>query len=590
MDSMRNYRIEDEDKGIAVERPIAVDLPDTRAIGIDSDDEAHSERLEDAIAAEASVEATAVSPPSCPDGAAAMAASRPDDASRLGDPLDIYFRDVGYDELLSRDEELALAKRIDEARQMLLAQLCRIPLIVERVSTWGEALREGRLRLSQFVDAPPPREGPEAVESDLLGDAGSLEVTAERACLILRLDLVAALGAEIAGLAQKRIAAQARAKELSRRDRKKFAELLSRAATDIVDLNLRQDRISYLVAEVDAEARSLRQAERELLWLAENFGIARAEVIDRLFGRELDADWIGEAASLSAPGWRALVQTHAERLAELRRDFEAVARRLGLPLPEVHLALAEVYQARRELKRLGEKMVRANLRLVIAIAKKYRGYSSLELPDLIQEGNLGLMRAVEKYNYRRGVKLATYASWWIRQSIRRAMADHGRLIRVPGHMAQTARKVHCERRKLHQQHGREPGAAEIAARSGIAKAHVEQALSLVQNPTSLDIPIGQDGDTTLGDLLEAPDADNPHTAAEASALRDCVAEALARLTPREERILRMRFGIGMADHTLEQVSKTFGVTRERIRQIEAKALQKLGHTAWTGKLLSFTES
>jgi RNA polymerase primary sigma factor len=167
---MRNYRIEDEDKGIAVERPIAVNLPDTRAIGIDSDDEAHSERLEDAIAAEASVEATAVSPPSCQDGAAAMAASRPDDASRLGDPLDIYFRDVGYDELLSRDEELALAKRIDAARQKLLARLCRIPLIVARVSTWGEALREGRLRLSQFVDAPPPGEGPEAAESDLLGD------------------------------------------------------------------------------------------------------------------------------------------------------------------------------------------------------------------------------------------------------------------------------------------------------------------------------------------------------------------------------------------------------------------------------------
>ena len=182
----------------------------------------------------------------------------------------------------------------------------------------------------------------------------------------------------------------------------------------------------------------------------------------------------------------------------------------------MRLALAEVYHARRELKRLREKMVRANLRLVIAIAKKYRGYSSLELPDLIQEGNLGLMRAVEKYDYRHGVKVSTYASWWIRQSIRRAMADHGRLIRVPGHMAQTARKVHCERRKLHQQLGREPGAAEIAARSGIAKAHVEQALSLVQDPASLDIPIGQDGDTTLGDLLEAPDADNPHTAAEAS--------------------------------------------------------------------------
>jgi RNA polymerase primary sigma factor len=344
------------------------------------------------------------------------------------------------------------------------------------------------------------------------------------------------------------------------------------------------------VAEVDTDARSLCRTERELLRLAEGCGIARAEAIDRLFGRELDPDWIGEAASLSDLDWCALMQTHAQRLAELRADFEAVARRIGLPLSELRLALTEVYQARQELKRLREEMVRAHLRLVVAIAKKYRGYSSLELSDLIQEGNLGLMRAVEKYNYRRGVKVSTYASWWIRQSITRAMADLGRMIRVPGHMAQTARKVHHERSKLHQQHGCEPGAAEIAARSGIAKAHVEQALSLVQEPTSLDIPIGdEDGDATLADLIEAPEADNPHTAAESTALRDCVAEVLAELTPREERILRMRFGIGMPDHTLGQVGESFGVTRERIRQIEAKALQKLSHPAMARKLLTFTE-
>jgi RNA polymerase primary sigma factor len=326
------------------------------------------------------------------------------------------------------------------------------------------------------------------------------------------------------------------------------------------------------------------------LRLAEGCGIARAEVIDRLFGHELDPDWIGEATSLSDRGWCALLQTHAQRLAALRADFEAVARRLGLPLAELRLALTDVYQARRELKRLREEMVRAHLRLVVAIAKKYRGHSSLELSDLIQEGNLGLIRAVEKYNYRHGVKLSTYAVWWIRQSITRAMADWGRMIRVPGHMAQTARKVHRERSKLHQQHGHEPGADEIAARSGIAKAQVEQALSLVQDPTSLDIPIGEDGDATLADLIEAPDAVNPHTAAEAAALRDCVAELLAELTPREERILRMRFGIGMPDHTLEQVGKTFGVTRERIRQIEAKALQKLSDPTRAHKLLTFTGS
>ena len=575
MDLMRNYQFEEEYDGSAVEADVAA-FRRAKVAGIDSGHELHSDWLEPRI-------------PIRRDGAAATGgvANQVDDAPRSRDPLDAYFRNLDNAELLSRGEELALAKRIDEAQRALLICLCRIPLIVERVGAWGDELREGRLRLNYLLDAVPSDEL-EATEDDLLGDDGSLDVSGEAVDLIPRLELVAALSAEIAGLARKRIAALARGKELSGRERRRLDALLSRAVADIAGLHLQQDRISDLVAEVDTEARSLCRMERELLRLAGSCGIARAEVIDRLFGRELDPDWIGQAASLSDRGWCALMQTDAQRLAELRADFEAVARRLGLPLSELRLALTEIYQARREQKRLREEMVRAHLRLVVAIAKKYRGYSSLELSDLIQEGNLGLMRAVEKYNYRHGVKVSTYAVWWIRQSITRAIAHQGRMIRVPEHMAKTARKVHRARSKL-QQHGREPGSDEIAARSGIAKAHVDQALSLVQSPTSLDIPIGEDGDTTLGDLLEAPDADNPHTAAEAAALRDCVAEALARLTPREERILRMRFGIGMADHTLEQVGKTIGVTRERIRQIEVKALQKLSDPARARKLLTFTE-
>ena len=576
MDSMRCYQFEDEHDGAAVERPADVAaFRRAKVAGIDSGHELHSDRLEPSV-------------PMRRDGAAATGsiANQVDDAPSSRDPLDAYFRNLDNAELLSRGEELALAKRIDEAQRALLKCLCRIPLIVERVGAWGDELRDGRLRLSYLLDAVP---SDELEAAEVIGDDGSLDVSAEAVDLIPRLVHITALSTEIAGLARKRIATLACGKELSRRERRRLDELLSRAVADIADLHLQQDRISDLVAEVDTEARSLCRTERELLQLAEGCGIARAEAIDRLFGRELDPDWIGEATSLSDRGWCALMQTHAQRLAELRADFEAVARRLGLPLSELRLALTEIYQARREQKRLREEMVRANLRLVVAIAKKYRGHSSLELSDLIQEGNLGLMRAVEKYNYRHGVKLSTYAVWWIRQSITRAIADQSRIIRVPGHMAQTARKVHRERSKLHQQHGREPGAEEIAARSGIAKAHVEQALSLVQDPTSLDIPIDEDGDVTLADLIEAPDAVNPHTAAEAAALRDCVAEALAQLTPREERILRMRFGIGMTDQTLEQVSKTFGLTRERIRQIEVKALKKLSDPARARKLLTFTE-
>jgi RNA polymerase primary sigma factor len=556
MDSMRNYHFAADDRdGFAVERAVdAAQVPGIEAATVDS-------------------------PPGV--ASAGPIANRVNNESLPSDPLSAYFRTLENTELLSRDEELALAKRVDEAQTALLRSLCRVPLVVERVGTWADQLRNGHLRVRYLLDAA--RSGEREAED------GSLDVGAEAAELTPKLEFAAALGADIADLARKRIAALASGNKLSRRESERLDELLSRAAAMIVDLNLQQDRVSDLDAAIDNEARALHQIEHELLRLAEGCGIARAEVIDRLFGHELDPEWINAAASQCDRDWGTLIQEHAQALAELRADFEALAKRVGLPLFELRLALTEIHRARRELKRLREEMVRAHLRFVVAVAKKYRGRSSLDFSDLIQEGNLGLMRAVEKFNYRHGVKLSTYAVWWIRQSITRAMADQGRMIRVPVHMAQTARQVQRERIKLRRQHGHDPVADEIAAHSGIAKAQVEQALSLVSEPASLDVPVGEDGDATLADLLEAPDAVNPHAAAEATLLRDCVAKALAQLTPREERILRMRFGIGMADHTLEQIGKTFGVTRERIRQIEAKALQKLGHPARASKLGSFLE-
>jgi RNA polymerase primary sigma factor len=288
--------------------------------------------------------------------------------------------------------------------------------------------------------------------------------------------------------------------------------------------------------------------------------------------------------------WPLVAKEHLLRVAELRAELSGVVERAGLPIAELRGAAAEVARARRVLAGAREEMVRAHLRLVVAIAKRYRRNSSLDLLDLIQEGNMGLMHAVEKFNYRRGVKVSTYAVWWIRQSIARAIADQGRTIRIPVHMTETASKVLRERRKLRQQQGREAPAGELAARTGMPLARVEQVLSMVQEPTSLDLPIGEDGDATLGDLIEAPNAVNPQAAAEASALSDSVTEALAKLTPREQQILRMRFGIGDArDHTLEEVGKVFGVTRERIRQIEAKALEKLRHPALARKLLTFAD-
>jgi RNA polymerase primary sigma factor len=267
-----------------------------------------------------------------------------------------------------------------------------------------------------------------------------------------------------------------------------------------------------------------------------------------------------------------------------------IAPRAGLPVSDFRNILAEVGKAQREIKAARERMLKAHLRLVVSIARKYHRKSSLELLDLIQEGNLGLMRAIEKFDYRRGVKISTYAVWWIRQAIARAIADQARTIRIPVHMTENAAKVLRERRWLYQKEGQDPSPDDIAARMRLPVGRIEQVLSLVQQPTSLDAPVGEDGDATLGDLIKAPDAVDPQAAAEASVLRDIVGEALADLTPREQRILRMRFGIGdTADHTLEEIGKEFGVTRERIRQIEAKALEKLRDPVRSHKLATFIE-
>jgi len=537
-----------------------------------------------------------------------------DDEKPSPDLVATYFRQMGRRELLSREQETALAKRIEAAQGALLAGLCGVPMLIAQIDRWGSELREGRRHLRDLVDLTAPEDNrpagaagkdtaaafgalpPSAAEQpEEHGSSSDEHAAAMRDSALLlgvigRLETLSGLAEDIAALSQKRMAALRRGRELPKAGRARLQELLLKFAGEVTGLRLQAHLVADLVADLEREQRTMAQTERELLRLAEQCGIGRQDMLARHTGHELDAGWLDEAAALPASGWQALARRHGERVAQLRGELAAIARRVGLPIAELRSRAAEVSKARRDVMRGRDEMVKAHLPLVVAIAKKYRRNSPMDFLDLIQEGNMGLMHAVEKFDYRRCVKVSTYAVWWIRQSIARALADQSRTIRIPVHMTEVAARVLRERRKLYQKQGREPVADEIARRSGVSAGRIEQVLSMVQQPTSLDLPVGEDGDATLGDLIAAPNTVDPHAAAEASALREFVVEAISGLSPREERILRMRFGIGrMTEHTLEEVGQTFGVTRERIRQIEATALKKLRHPSRARKLATFVD-
>jgi RNA polymerase primary sigma factor len=500
------------------------------------------------------------------------------------DLIDTYFRQMGDGELLSREAEIALAKRIEAAQQAVVESLCRVPLLMDRIDAWAGELRQDRRRLADLVDLSRSADaflGAGAGQAMLSGQDDSSDIAESahearlRGMVMARLDGTLAPVAEVRLLSARRIEAAARGRDLAKKPGARLLELVSRLAAEIATLYLSADRIADLAAELERERELLRETEQELMRLAQRCGIARKDLLARYRGQELRLDWLAQTAP-------------AADVARLQGELAAIARRIGLPIGAFRGLVAEVDRARRALHAAREEMVKAHLRLVVSIAKKYRRRSSVEFLDLIQEGNIGLMHAIEKFDYRRGVKVSTYAVWWIRQAIARAIADKGRMIRIPVHMTEVAGRVLRERRRLAQLDGKDPSAAQIALRTGASVERVEQVLSMVQEPVSLDLPVGEDGDTTLGELIAAPNGIDAHAAVEASALARVLREALDGLTPREQRVLRLRFGIGGADDlTLAEVGKVFGVTRERIRQIEAQALKKLRHPTRASKLASF---